>query len=199
MLMRRSPNRSMTLVGDVDQTGDLAGTSSWERVLAPYVADRWRLERLTVNYRTPAEIMSVATAFTPGSVPARSVRSTGVEPWACRDDVLAVTAAEAAAVGDGRLAVIVPAARLSELGGSVSEYPDLQAPVVVLTVRQVKGLEFDSVLVVDPALILAESPRGRNDLYVALTRATQRLGVLHTGELPAGLDQLTTRTLSCQG
>ena len=55
----------------------------------------------------------------------------------------------------------------------------------MLTVRQAKGLEFDSVLVVDPAGILAESPRGTNDLYVALTRSTQRLGVLPDGPLPA--------------
>jgi hypothetical protein len=56
--------------------------------------------------------------------------------------------------------------------------------VVVLTVRQAKGLEFDSVLVADPAMILAESPRGLGDLYVALTRATRRAGVVYTGVLP---------------
>jgi DNA helicase IV len=199
MLMRRSPNRSMTLVGDVHQTSDLAGTSSWEQVLAPYVADRWRLERLTVNYRTPSEVMDVAAAFAPGSTAPRSVRSTGISPWRSTDDVTEAIAAEVAAIGDGRLGVIVPSSRLRELGGSVSEYPDLEKPVVVVSVRQAKGLEFDSVLVVDPDRILAESPRGRNDLYVALTRATQRLGVLHTGDLPAGLDQLTTRTLSRHG
>jgi DNA helicase IV len=58
---------------------------------------------------------------------------------------------------------------------------------VVLTTRQTKGLEFDSVLVVDPAGIVAESPRGYSDLYVALTRATQRLGILHDDALPAPL------------
>jgi DNA helicase IV len=62
--------------------------------------------------------------------------------------------------------------------------------VVVLTVRQAKGLEFDTVLIGDPAGILAESPRGLNDLYVALTRATQRLGVVHSGELPKVLTGL---------
>jgi hypothetical protein len=62
---------------------------------------------------------------------------------------------------------------------------------VVLTVRQAKGLEFDSVLVADPAMILAESPRGLGDLYVALTRATQRAGVVHTGALPSVLGGLT--------
>ena len=65
--------------------------------------------------------------------------------------------------------------------------------MVVLTVRQAKGLEFDTVLVVDPGEIMAESPRGRNDLYVALTRATRRLGVVHTGTLPEDLDELRPR------
>jgi superfamily I DNA/RNA helicase len=71
-----------------------------------------------------------------------------------------------------------------ETGG---DDPDLERPVAVLTVRQAKGLEFDSVVVIDPAGILAESPRGRSDLYVALTRATQRLGILCPGEPPGVL------------
>jgi len=62
--------------------------------------------------------------------------------------------------------------------------------VVVLSVTQAKGLEFDSVLVADPRRILAGSPRGLNDLYVAITRATQRLGVVHEGELPKVLSRL---------
>ena len=59
--------------------------------------------------------------------------------------------------------------------------------MVVLTVGQAKGLEFDSVIVVDPAGIVAESPRGHNDLYVALTRATQRLTLIHDADLPSSL------------
>jgi DNA helicase IV len=66
----------------------------------------------------------------------------------------------------------------------------LEAPVVLLTVGQAKGLEFDAVIVVDPQGILDESPRGASDLYVALTRATQRLGVVHTGQVPAVLARL---------
>lgn len=58
---------------------------------------------------------------------------------------------------------------------------------MILTVAQAKGLEFDSVLIADPAAILTATPRGRRDLYVAMTRATQRLGVVHPGPPPAPL------------
>jgi hypothetical protein len=103
---------------------------------------------------------------------------------------------------DGRLAVIVPETLLGELGvaitatvprATVGEDPELGSPVVVLSVAQAKGLEFDSVIVAEPGLVLACSPRGLNDLYVALTRATQRLGVVHSGELPAVLAGLGSR------
>lgn len=111
--------------------------------------------------------------------------------------MLAGLAAEGAAeAAGGRLAVIAPKAGFAELaravasrcpGASSGADPDLTADVVVMEVRQAKGLEFDSVLIADPAGILAGSPRGRNDLYVAMTRATQRLGILHVGELPEEL------------
>ena len=71
--------------------------------------------------------------------------------------------------------------------------PDLDEQVVVLTVSQAKGLEFDSVLIADPAQILGESPRGLSDLYVAMTRATQRLGVVHPGPVPEVLHRLAPR------
>ncbi|MFE9654892.1 HelD family protein [Micromonospora sp. NPDC006431] len=200
LLMRRCPSRSMTIVGDVAQTGALAGTPSWSEALAPYVADRWRLEELTVSYRTPAEIMAVAAdvlaAIDPALRPPRSVRASGVPPWDRTVDadrlaaeLVAATTREAAGLTDGRLGVIVPAGRVAELGAAVTaalpeaavgEQPELANRVVVLTTEQAKGLEFDSVLVVDPDRIVAESPRGHSDLYVALTRATQRLGILRT-------------------
>ncbi|WP_170116780.1 ATP-binding domain-containing protein, partial [Streptomyces albireticuli] len=66
---------------------------------------------------------------------------------------------------------------------STGPVPDLTSPVVLLDPRQAKGLEFDTVIVVEPAEF------GLSDLYVALTRATQRLGVVHTGTLPPGLDE----------
>ncbi|MEV0722292.1 AAA family ATPase [Micromonospora purpureochromogenes] len=198
LLMRRCPSRSMTIVGDVAQTGALAGTPSWADALEPYVAQRWRQEELTVSYRTPAEIMAVAAEvlaeIDPALRPPRSVRAGGVPPWdravdaaGLAGELVAATTREAAGLDDGRLGVIVPAGRADELAAAVvealpeaavGEQPELESRVVVLTVGQAKGLEFDSVLVVDPEAIVAESPRGRSDLYVALTRATQRLGVL---------------------
>ena len=217
LVMRRCPTRSMTLVGDIAQTGDLAGASAWDQVLAPYVADRWRLEQLTVNYRTPAEISAVADdlleEIEPGLAPPRSVRSTGVPPravavsaMALDEEVAKVTAEEAGAVGEGRTAVLAPVARLAglreRLMGVVEPGPDtpdgpadpevdLTSPVVVLPISKAKGLEFDAVVLVEPAEVLAESPRGANDLYVALTRATQRLAVVHTEPLPDVLHRLS--------
>ncbi|MEU6883986.1 AAA family ATPase [Streptomyces viridosporus] len=193
LLMRRSPTRSMTLVGDPAQTSEAGGVGSWADILAPYVEDRWEHTRLGVNYRTPAEIMDVAAAVVraehPDFEPPGSVRSTGVRPWARATDDL--PGAVAKAVGEltpaeGRLAVIAPrelhralAARLD--GVEAGAEPDLTHGVVLLDPRQAKGLEFDSVLVVEPGRY------GTSDLYVALTRATQRLGVLHTGPLPRPL------------
>jgi DNA helicase IV len=213
LLMRRCPSRSMTIVGDVAQTGSAAGTTSWAGVLSPHVGDRWRLARLSVNYRTPAEVMAATAdllaAIDPGQEPPRSVRETGVRPWRLVTSSLPslpsrlaeVAAGEADSLGDGRLAVIVPDSRIASLGAAVSdavpaafgESPDLTNRVVVLGVRQAKGLEFDSVLIADPGAILAESPRGRNDLYVAMTRTTQRLGILYAEPLPAEIAAVPAR------
>ncbi|MCW6010548.1 ATP-binding domain-containing protein, partial [Micromonospora sp. CPCC 205371] len=190
LLMRRCPSRSMTLVGDVAQTGDLSGTSSWAPVLEPYVGDRWRLAELTVNYRTPAEIMAVAgevlAEIDPTLEPPRSVRESGVQPWERTADLAElgeIVRAEAAVMGEGRLGVIVPIGLLFGAGRAVPEAVlgddlDLESRVVLLTVKQAKGLEFDHVIVVEPDRIVAESRRGKSDLYVALTRATQRLGTV---------------------
>jgi DNA helicase IV len=211
MLMRRCPVKSMTIVGDVAQIGDLAGLPSWDQALGRYVGDRWRLAALSINYRAPAEVMAVAAdvlaAIDPSLEVPRSVRSAGSAPWRLETDPARLTTAVTQAAtalagqtGDGKLAVIVPPARLTELAEAVSKAlpetaigadPDLTSPVVVLTVRQAKGLEFDSVLIVEPAEMLADSPRGLNDLYVALTRATQRVGVVHTGPVPGVLARLS--------
>ncbi|MEV4015318.1 ATP-binding domain-containing protein, partial [Nonomuraea angiospora] len=70
----------------------------------------------------------------------------------------------------------------------------LDAPVAVMGVADAKGLEFDSVIVAEPDLIAAQSPRGPSDLYVALTRATQRLGVVHERPLSQALRGLPSRS-----
>ena len=179
VLMRRCPGKSFTVVGDLAQRRSAAGAQSWAQMMAPYVPNRWVYRPLTVNYRTPAEIMAVAAAvlaeFAPGVQPPESVRACGVPPWSRR-----VTEAELAgavqefiadeATRPGTAVVIGPA----DVPGAVPA-------------AETKGLEFDAVLVVQPHRILAEGPRGAAELYVALTRATQRLGVLHTEELPAAL------------
>ncbi|MFI9812743.1 HelD family protein [Saccharothrix variisporea] len=198
MLMRRCPTRSMTVVGDLAQTGNPAGTSSWDRVLRPHVRDRWELAELTVNYRTPAEIMTAAATLL-ATPPPRSVREAGETPWrigTTRADLPGVVADLAEAHTEGRLAVIAPSTRIEPLAAALSltTPPDLTDQVVLLTPDQAKGLEFDSVLIADPAGILDATPLGHHDLYVAMTRATHRLGVVHPGPPPAALSALRLRS-----
>ncbi|MFF4246785.1 HelD family protein [Streptomyces sp. NPDC001822] len=194
LLMRRSPTRSLTLVGDPAQTSEEAGVGSWDKILEPYVGDRFDHVRLRVNYRTPAEIMDLAAkvvrAEDPSFEPPGSVRSTGEKPWT-RESGADLAAAVASAVAEltpeeGRLAVIAPRALHEEIAGpldgvTAGAEPDLTHTVVLLGPREAKGLEFDHVLVVEPARF------GASDLYVALTRATQRLGIIHREELPDSL------------
>ncbi len=209
MVMRRVPTRSLTVVGDVAQTGNAAGARSWGEMLDRYVKDRWREERLTVNYRTPAEIMAVAAdvlaAVAPDEQAPESVREEGAPPRAVRAagdfaaEVARVAAdelAELTAAGEGRLAVIAPGTRMAELAAAIplavpgDRAEALDAPIALLTVAQAKGLEFDRVVLADPAGIIAQSPKGGHDLYVAISRATHRLAVVYEGELPAVLGAL---------
>ena len=182
VLMRRCPNRSFTVVGDLAQRRSAAGATAWDTMLEPYVPGRWVYRSLSVNYRTPAEIMAVAAAllaeFAPDIRPPDSVRACGAPPWARQvtDDELPSAIAgfvDDEAQREGTSIVIGP----PDVPGAVSP-------------AETKGLEFDAVLVVDPDRILAAGPRGAAELYVALTRATQRLGVLHRGPLPSALNGL---------
>ncbi|TSE01727.1 AAA family ATPase [Skermania sp. ID1734] len=186
VLMRRCPSRSFTVVGDLAQRRSAAGATAWDAILEPYVPGRWIYRSLSMNYRTPAEIMSVAAAllaeFAPGVEPPESVRSCGVQPWSKHvTDTEMPTAVEkfmkVESAREGTSVVIGP----PEVPGAVPA-------------SHTKGLEFDAVLVVEPERILAEGPRGAAELYVALTRATQRLGVLHTGPLPRALSGLVETT-----
>lgn len=179
VLMRRCPSKSFTVVGDLAQRRSAAGARSWNSMLDPYVPDRWLYRSLSVNYRTPAEIMTVAAAvlaeFAPDVRAPESVRSCGVRPWSRRvtDDELLDAIEKFLRDESGRA------------GTSVVIGPPGTPGAVPAS--ETKGLEFDAVLVVDPDRILAAGPRGAAELYVALTRATQRLGVLHRGPLPSSL------------
>ncbi|WP_329569696.1 HelD family protein [Kitasatospora sp. NBC_01266] len=215
LLTRRCPGRSMTIVGDLAQTGAPAGLSSWGEALDEYTAGRWRTVELSINYRTPAEIMRVTEgvlrAVDPALAAPRAVRTGGIRPWSLRipeagdgrgPALRSAVEQQIAALDGGRLAIIHAPAfpaelveRLAELDGvRVSDGPSaLDSPVVLMTTAQAKGLEFDAVLVLEPAEILAAHSHGVNDLYVALTRATKSLGVIHSGELPDMLEGLDPR------
>jgi DNA helicase IV len=233
MVLRRNPSRSLTVVGDVAQTSSPAGARSWREMLDPLVGGRWHQQRLTVNYRTPAEIMalaaSVLAAVAPDEQPPESVRSEGVGPRAirvpaapatstvptapagtpaspspfaaCIAQVVRADLAELGGPDGGRLAVIAPDARAAGLAGAIPEavpgdQPEsLDSPAALLTVAQAKGLEFDRVVLADPAGIIAQSPNGGHDLYVAITRATHRLTVVYEGELPPPLRALETASV----
>lgn len=213
LLMRRCPARSMTVVGDIDQTGSSAGATSWGQMLDKYVPQRWRLAELTVNYRTPGQIMDVARAVLTGAggnpSAITSARLGGSPPIVQRVPgtlaaaVAAAVTEELARAGGGRLAVITPTALLDQVratasGTSVVENSatnrDDDERVSVLTAGQSKGLEFDAVLLIEPAAIVAESRRGASDLYVAMTRCTQRLRILHQQPLPSGLSAAASVT-----
>ena len=211
LLMRRCPARSMTIVGDLAQTSVLGGADAWADVLDPFVEGRWRREQLTVNYRTPRQVMELASAVLRAAgieapVPT-SPRDGRTEPTAVRVDASGIEAAVIAAiradldeVGDGTVAVLAAESARDVLDAAVrAAFPDrvatgaadgLDAQVSVLTVRESKGLEFDTVVLVEPAAVVAASPRGVNDLYVGLTRPTQRLTVVHADDLPPGFGAL---------
>jgi DNA helicase IV len=179
VLMRRCPGRSFTVVGDLAQRRSAAGATSWDTMLEPYVPGRWVYRSLSVNYRTPAEIMTVAAAllaeFAPGVQPPESVRACGVQPWSRR-----VTGEELSAAIEEFVRYEADREGTSVVIGS----PGVPGAVAA---SETKGMEFDAVLVVEPERVLADGPRGAAELYVALTRATQRLGVLHQGPLPRAL------------
>ncbi|HEY2303322.1 MAG TPA: AAA family ATPase [Acidimicrobiales bacterium] len=214
MLARRSLSGSMTIVGDVAQaTGEWA-PGSWDEVLAHLPTHKGnRVTELTVNYRTPSEIMELAgrvlAVAAPGMSAPEAVRTTGVLPWLLQVDearlaqaVARVARDESAVVSGesaagGRVAIICPPSSVDALSDALVELDvpfgtpaagALDDLVSLIPVESVKGLEFDSVIVVDPAGIVAESAQGLRSLYVALTRATRRVALVYSGALPPPLD-----------
>ncbi len=204
MLGRRCPSGSMTLVGDFGQSSRPGALHDWDAVRAQLPGDEpARVVTLSVNYRTPAEIMALADRFVaaaaPGVSPARSVRSTGRPPqFLAADDAaeLLTVVADAAQNGKGEggtTAVIAPrdlhddlVALLADLGAVGGSADAIDAPVAVVDASDAKGLEFDHVVVVEPARLVTPDASGLRLLYTALTRATQTLTVGARGAAPGG-------------
>nr|WP_328742245.1 AAA family ATPase [Flavimobilis rhizosphaerae] len=203
-LLRRVPTRSLTIVGDVAQTSAAGGARSWRTMLDAPLRGAWRLEELTVNYRTPAVVADAArSAALAADLPvspmtsAREVDDALHVHWS-RDvarEAARVVATEVrsgtTADGVGRIAVVAEPRRTASLRAALRDVlPDaslravrgddeLDAPVSVVDPRTVKGLEYDVVVLVEPDELAP------SDLYVAMTRPTQRLHLVHSHDLPA--------------
>ncbi|MBX3093917.1 MAG: AAA family ATPase [Cryobacterium sp.] len=210
LLRRRSPSKSFTIVGDIAQAASPTASETWEHALAALVggsqeSERWRLEELTVNYRTPGRIAEAAQSMAiahglPVTV-ATSVREGDYPIDVMTDVVAAVRRDRERSDGNGgdagTLAVIAVPSRVAAVHSALSaEFTvglgaeSLTTEINVLSPRDAKGLEFDSVVVVDPAAIVAASERGAAALFVSMTRPTQRLILVAEGALPKGLENL---------
>ncbi len=212
MLTRRSLNGSMTVVGDIAQATGVWAHKDWDEILEhlPQRRPEQRAE-LSIGYRIPGPTMDLAAKVlavaAPTLQPPDSVRkegdaprivavdpSTGVAGLAAR--VAEVAAAERDAVDPGSVAVIAPATLVDDVAVALeaggiefgrAARNGLEARVTLVPVSLVKGLELDAAVVVEPAAIVDEEAQGMRALYVALTRATKRLAVVHGRELPPPL------------
>lgn len=208
LLMRRCPLKSFTVVGDIAQTSSASGATSWAQAMKPFVAERFTLEELTVNYRTPMQIAEAATRVAHAAgLKISTPKAVREGQWPPLVDRLApgellpklreVLPGEVAIADGGLLAVIVPESRLTVVRAAVVEQfgrrvgtgsGGLSQDIVVLGAREAKGLEFDVVLVLEPQELIDEVEGTVGDLYVAMTRTTQRLRILAEGTIPAGID-----------
>jgi DNA helicase IV len=204
MLARRCPSGSMTLVGDPGQASRPGAVASWEDVFRYLPTHNPpRFSTLSVNYRTPAEIMDVAARLlavaAPTVEPSQSVRHTGESPryiGVDRASLVQETASTArtALERGGTVAVIAPSANhealvaaLADVGAMAGSAEALDAPIAVLDATDAKGLEFDHVIVTEPARLVTPDRAGLRLLYVTITRATKSLTIVHAEALPEGL------------
>lgn len=201
-LLRRCPLRSMTVVGDLAQRSGSQPATSWRSLMGKAGREHVRQAALTVSYRTPATVLEAASAVLMANAPgdylpltaAREVAHSLVTTrghW--RDVLVDVVREELRGLGHGKMAVITPSDQVAGVWGELAEAvgealvsPDghpLRAPLVVMDPPASKGLEFDVVVVVEPAHIAAASI---GDVYVAMTRPTRRLHAIYRDELPDG-------------
>jgi DNA helicase IV len=208
VLSRRSLSGSMTVVGDIAQSTGAWSHTSWDEILE-HLPDRRppRIVELTVGYRIPAPLMTLASRVlseaAPQLRPPVSVRQDGAPPRIVRvasigDDLIDVVRNELAEVDQGNVALVCPASLVDPvcdvLGAAGVAYGratrrGFDQQVTVVAVGMVKGLEVDSAIVVEPSRIVNEEAQGMRALYVALTRATKRLTVVYSEPLPAVLSE----------
>ena len=203
---RRSLNGSMTLVGDIAQSTGAWPHDDWESIVDHLPQRRVpRREELTVGYRLPGPIMDLAakvlSVAAPQLKPPISIRKVGDEPkilavgaGSLSSEIVELVRFELTTIGHGNLAIAVPPSMTDSVSDLLSSAgidhgkalrQGLDKQITVVTPTLLKGLELDSVIVVEPQRILDEQDRGPQSLYVAVTRSTKRLTIVHTGELPA--------------
>ena len=197
MVGRRVRGASFTLLGDVAQATGPVPYRSWDEVLEHLPArEEAELAELRHAYRVPAEIMAFALPLleriAPETAPPIAFRPGGEVPRVRRvapETVLAEALREAAALAGepGLIAVIAPDELVE--GVTAADESVFAEGVAVLAPGRAKGLEFDHVVVVEPGAIAGgdDDLRGLRELYVALTRPTRRLVVVHGGPLPEAL------------
>jgi len=196
---RRLAAGSLTVLGDLAQATSPWSVADWSATLEALGRPGTQVRPLTTGYRVPAEVLEFANrllpVLVPGLAPATAVRS---EPGSLRVRPVPVLAGPLAEVvrsaGPGSVGIVCADAEVGALVAALAEQGvdaaaladdgSEPAPVAVVPATLVKGLEFDHVVVVEPAAIVAAEPRGLHRLYVALTRAVSSLVVLHRGELP---------------
>jgi DNA helicase IV len=204
-LGRRCATGSATVLGDIAQGTTPWATASWQQMLAHLGKQDAGLRILDTGYRVPRQILDFASRLldliAPGLDPATSVRQDpgslvitpatpegfpGALAGACADALTRPGSAAVIAADDqvAGLSVLLDKAGLAH---AVLDGDSNGQPLTVVPVTLAKGLEFDQVIVVEPARIAASEARGLHRLYVALTRAVSRLTVIHTDPLPEPL------------
>jgi DNA helicase IV len=192
MIARRA-SRSFTILGDIAQATGPIAYERWDELLPHLPAGHEaKVEELRHAYRVPREIMALALPLleriAPDVEPPLAYRAGADPPRVVQvDEPLSAAYEQAAqlAEDEGLLALIAPASLRGEDGVALFD----ETRVAVLTPREAKGMEFDHVVVVEPALIVEEAVEGQGlrELYVALTRPTRTLVVVHSRPLPKEL------------
>ena len=204
MTVRRARSQSLTILGDLAQRTADAGVSSWDSVLDEAGVDAHVVSELLVSYRVPNEFLAIAGRLLPPGAPApRGVREAPFPPAFVRADDIGIAAArEASRLREvGSVGIVAPRVSLDAVRAELTDFADgtrgaLGPGINLLDLHVAKGLEFDAIVVVEPAAILAERPDGGiGGLYTALTRATRALAIVHVEPLPVALRTETGRNI----